>query len=80
MNANNFKEVKIKRAERWQVYYRLQELEIPCNCPSNQPLEVKADNATAAIQLWSVVKQITDSRFELVNWLERCWELNREEK
>lgn len=65
--------VEVNRADRWQVYLRLQDLDISCECPSDQPLRVEIQSATAAMQLWSVVKQLTASRQDLVEWLERCW-------
>ncbi|MBD1924094.1 hypothetical protein H6F77_23925 [Microcoleus sp. FACHB-831] len=66
--------VEVNRADRWQVYLRLQDLGIPCECPSDQPLRVQIQSATAAMQLWSVVKQLTASRQDLVEWLERCFD------
>lgn len=66
--------VELNRVDRWQVCLRLWELAIPCRCDPDQPLKVQVNNATAAVQLWSVIKQLTSSRSELVNWLERCWE------
>lgn len=67
--------LEIDWADRWQVYRRLQELAIPCQCATNQPLTVQIDNVAAAIQVWSVVRQITVPRCELACWLERCWQL-----
>lgn len=67
--------VDIKNMERWSIYHRLQELEIPCRCSTNRPLQVNLDNPLAEIQLWSVVKQVTGSRQELINWLARCWKI-----
>lgn len=60
---------------RWQIYHRLRELEISCRCAAHQPLTVELNSAIAAIQLWSVAKQVATSRLELVDWLERCWRL-----
>ncbi|MGH2412349.1 MAG: Asr1405/Asl0597 family protein [Microcystaceae cyanobacterium] len=65
--------VDINWGDRWPVYQRLQELQIPCQCFPNQPLQVQLDCPTAAIQVWSVVKQLTSSRNELVHWLDSCW-------
>lgn len=59
--------------DRWQVYHRLKALDISCQCKTNRPLQVKLDNTISAIQLWSVTKQCTASRQELVDWLDRCW-------
>jgi hypothetical protein len=59
--------------DRWQVYQRLRELDIPCNCEANQPLEVEIPNPTIAMQIWSVTRQFTASRQELIATLEGCW-------
>jgi hypothetical protein len=66
--------VGIKGAERWEIYWRLQQLGIPCKCATNQPLRAEVPSPTTAIQLWSVVRQTTASRRELVFWLHRCWQ------
>lgn len=71
--------VAINRTERWEIYRRLQELQIPCQCSPNQPLRVQLDTCSAAIQLWSVVKQLTSSRSELLDWLKGCWQIEIEE-
>ena len=68
------KEIQVNRADRWQVYQRLQELDIPSWCATQQPLMVHIANTAAAIQLWSVSRQFTGSRQDLVFWLERCWQ------
>lgn len=65
--------VQVNRADRWQVYHRLQELAIPCCCATDQPLMVHINNVTTAVQFWSVLRQFTTSRQDLVCWLERCW-------
>lgn len=59
--------------KKWQIYQRLQELNIPCKCSTNQPLRVDARSTTDAIQLWSVMKQFNASRPELIDWLKQCW-------
>lgn len=66
--------IEINHADRWQVYLRLQELDIPCHCSTNQPLRVKVNSPTAALQLWSVVRQVNYSRPHLVKWLTLCWQ------
>lgn len=68
--------VEITWPERWQVYLRLQELGIPCCCAIDQPLRVQVNNATAAVQLQSVLKQLTTPRVELASWLDGCWQLS----
>ncbi|MTJ09244.1 MULTISPECIES: Asr1405/Asl0597 family protein [unclassified Anabaena] len=65
--------IDINWADRWQVYQRLRELDIPCLCSMNQPLTVEITNPTAAIQLWSVIQQLTASRQNLIKNLEGCW-------
>ena len=67
--------VGIKNTERWGIYRRLQELEIPCKCSTNQPLQVELDNPNAIAQLCYVVKQLTAPRSELVEWLDQCWKI-----
>ncbi len=66
--------VTVDAIDRWTVYHRLQQLSIPCRCDRGQPLQVQANNATVAIQVWSAIKQVTASRQDCLAWLERCWE------
>jgi hypothetical protein len=68
--------VEVNRADRWQVYLRLQQLDVSCRCATNQPLRVQVENVAAAVQVWSVVKQVTAPRRELAFWLERCWQIS----
>jgi hypothetical protein len=65
--------LEIDPIERWNVFNRLQELAIPCQCTCGQPLKVDVETATAAIQVWSVVQRLTVSREVTVDRLERCW-------
>jgi hypothetical protein len=65
--------VEIARSDRWLVYQRLQELEIPCWCLPDGSLQVEIVSPLAALQLWSVVKQFTGHRKELIKRLNRCW-------
>ncbi|MBV6623627.1 MAG: hypothetical protein KI793_11945 [Rivularia sp. (in: Bacteria)] len=64
--------VKVSWADRWQVYQRLQELNIPSWCSGNQPLTVEITNTEAAIQLWSVTRQLNASRQDLICSLKEC--------
>ena len=66
--------IEVSWIDRWFVYHRLQELEIPCQCSSNQPLQVEVNNTISAIQLWSISKQLTGTRQDLINWLNQCWQ------
>ncbi|ELS03774.1 hypothetical protein Xen7305DRAFT_00034980 [Xenococcus sp. PCC 7305] len=67
--------VTVEWSERWQVYHRLQSLEISCSCRINEPLQAAPDSPQQAIQLWSIVKQVTSNRHELVDWLNQCWQM-----
>ena len=80
MNSSNYslathQAISINGTERWDVYHRLQELEIPCECPAHQPLTVQISSPNQLIQLWSVVRRINASRHELVLSLEKYWQL-----
>ena len=78
-SLNSFTELTLlpNCIDRWQIYYRLQDLDIPCECSYYKPLEAKIDSATTAIQAWSVVQQVLSPRDLLVARLERCWQLPR---
>ncbi|BAY91683.1 MULTISPECIES: Asr1405/Asl0597 family protein [unclassified Tolypothrix] len=65
--------LEVNWADRWQVYQRLQQLEIPCWCESNQPLQVEITNPLAIIQLWSVMRQFSVSRQDIISSLEKSW-------
>lgn len=65
--------VEVNWSDRWLIYHRLDELSIPCQCKTNQPLRVEITNVTAAIQLWSVTRRLTAPRQDLIDWLKRCW-------
>jgi hypothetical protein len=72
--------VIVNSAEKWFIYYRLQELGISCQCSTNRPLQVQLDSTKTAIQLWSVARQFSASRQELVDWLECCWQLKSDRR
>ena len=67
--------VEIKNTERWSIYHRLQQLEIPCRCSTNLPLQVELNSPCAIAQLCFVVKQLTAPRSELIEWLNDCWKI-----
>jgi TfoX/Sxy family transcriptional regulator of competence genes len=71
---------EIQSTERWQVYRRLQELDIDCECACYEPLKVEIKGAIAAAQIWSVTRQFTASHQELVDWMENCWKCRRKRK
>ena len=66
--------INVNWADRWQVYHRLQELEIPCKCRSNEPLRVEINTPIATMQLWCILRRLRVSRSESVSWLESCWQ------
>ena len=68
--------VEVSGIHRWEVYRRLQELEIACWCSSGQPLQVQIEDAVEATQLGSVLRQLTAPKHELVGLLENCWLAN----
>lgn len=74
-NSQAEESTEIQCEDRWQVYRRLQELEIPCWCHAYKPLKVEVSSPIATVQLWSVVRRVSLSRQESMPWLERCWQL-----
>ncbi|MFM2312089.1 MAG: hypothetical protein RLZZ04_1365 [Cyanobacteriota bacterium] len=65
--------ITVKWAYRWEVFRRLQALEIDCQCSTNEPLLVDLDSPTTLIQVWSVIRQSTAERHQLIDWLNGCW-------
>ena len=61
--------------DRWQVYHRLQELDISCECSGFQPLKVHVQTATEALQVWSVVRRVSQPRLDLAVALMQSWRL-----
>jgi hypothetical protein len=66
----------ISRGDRWLAFQRLQELGISCQCLSDGQLEVEINRPVDLPQLRSVVQQLTATRTELVEWLNRCWKIS----
>ncbi|MEM9008053.1 MAG: Asr1405/Asl0597 family protein [Cyanobacteria bacterium P01_F01_bin.86] len=66
--------ISVQRCDRWSIHRRLQELNIPCACPSDGTLRVDIKNPTDLLLIRSTVQQFTAPRQTSVNWLERCWE------
>ncbi|MEL6381429.1 MAG: Asr1405/Asl0597 family protein [Cyanobacteria bacterium J06626_18] len=66
--------IELDRVARWDVYFYLQELSIPCECKFNQPLRVQVDSASTAMQLWSLVRVFTASKQQCTEHLEQCWQ------
>lgn len=65
--------VEVDWLDRWLVYQRLQELEIPCCCETNKPLTVQISNPVALVQLWSVIRCLSASRQEMISVLQKSW-------
>lgn len=67
--------VNVPRTDRWCIYHRLQDLKIPCWCLEDGTLRAEIRDSLTAVLLRSVVQQCLAPRCELVNWLERCWQI-----
>ena len=67
--------VAIDGANKWEMYHRLQALQIPCQCFIHKPLQVELNSPIAVIHLWSIVQRLTASRAQLVERLNLCWQL-----
>jgi len=67
--------VEVDRLARWDVYLRLQKLGIPRMCKLGEPLRVRVDSPTVAIQLRCVIQSVTAPKAFQANHLERCWGL-----
>lgn len=65
--------LQLDRITGWEVYRRLQNLDIPCQYGVHQPLAVAAETPLAIAQVWGVVKAITTPKTELAEYLNRCW-------
>lgn len=72
--SNILYQIQIPYCQRWQICYRLRELEIKCCCQEDGSLQVQLNNWIAAVLLRSTIIQFTASRPSLINWLERCWQ------
>lgn len=66
--------VPVHRVDRWSIYRRLKELNIPCACPTDGTLRVEVNHPIALVLVQSAVRQFTAPRGVTVDWLERCWD------
>lgn len=64
----------VKWAYRWSVFRRLKELNIDCQCSTNEPLLVHLDSLATLMQVRSVLSQFSASRQDLVSRLDNCWQ------
>ncbi|HEY9622756.1 MAG TPA: Asr1405/Asl0597 family protein [Crinalium sp.] len=71
--AQSDQSISVPLSDRWLVYQRLQELDIPCHRLGDGSLQADINTPTAATQLWSITFQLTASRQQLISWLNRCW-------
>lgn len=63
----------VKWAYRWDVFRRLKALGINCQCSTNEPLLVDLYSPTTLVQIWSVLRQSSAKRQQLIDWLDNCW-------
>jgi hypothetical protein len=73
-DSSLYLEIEVNSIVRWDIYFRLQELEISCECKANRPLQVSIENPLAAIQLWSTIQMFTATKSSQTEHLERCWQ------
>jgi hypothetical protein len=74
-DASRLPAIAISRGDRWQVYHRLRDLDIPAYCFPDGTLRADVSTPLAALQVRSVTYQITASRKDLVALLDRCWRI-----
>ena len=65
----------VKWACRWDIFRRLKALEIDCQCSTNEPLLVNLHSPTTLVQIWSVIRQTSADRQQLIDWLDNCWDV-----
>jgi hypothetical protein len=68
--------ISVPRSDRWLAHQRLQELGISCACLRDGSFQVEIHNPVEAVQLRSVVLQLTAPRHQLLSWLNQCWQLS----
>ncbi len=66
--------IPVVPAQRWELYHRLRSLGLACEYRSGGPLTVGFESPVEVAQYWCVLKQMTGSRSELVEWLQGCWQ------
>jgi len=69
-------EAAIDVVTRWNIYHRLQELNISCKCDSGQPLQVDFKTPLELLQFHCVVYRLTASRQDCLATLKHCWTLS----
>jgi hypothetical protein len=66
--------VDLDRVTRWNVYRRLQELHMVCECGADRPLTVAIYTPADALLVWSVVQAAIQPKLFLADHLKRCWQ------
>ncbi|MGD1901693.1 MAG: Asr1405/Asl0597 family protein [Geitlerinemataceae cyanobacterium] len=69
-----FNDLSLTPVDRLSISRRLQELAIGCEAKQAKRLRVCIRNCCDAIQVWSVVQQVTAPRCALLTHLEKCWQ------
>lgn len=72
---NSYQIIDIERVHCWSAHRRFQDLSIQSSLSTGEPLKVEISDPQTAVQVWSVIKQITETRSELIGWLEDCWQI-----
>ncbi|MEM9149007.1 MAG: Asr1405/Asl0597 family protein [Cyanobacteria bacterium P01_F01_bin.3] len=70
--------ISITCDDRWEVYHRLQSLDFDCQCSGFQPLTVSLKTPTEAVQLWSILRRVSQPKLVLADSLNRCWRTSTE--
>ena len=74
MSSEVSTEITVTCQDRWQVYHRLQALDIDCRCSGFKPLKVALKTPTEALQLWSIVRRIDQPKQVLVDSIRQSWQ------
>lgn len=72
-SARWFNDLALTPVDRLSIAQRLRELAIGCEAYHAKRLRVCIQNCTDAIQVWSVLQQVTAPRCVLLTHLEKCW-------
>jgi len=65
--------VSVSQCDRWSICHRLQELVTACHCPADGSLRVEVNHWIDAVLVRSTAQLFTASRTDLVDWLQRYW-------
>ena len=69
------KVLSVKWSSRWEIFRRLKALQINCQCRTNEPLLIDLHSPTTLVQIWSVIRQSSATRTQLIDWLDNCWSM-----